>query len=474
MNVSGFLLDNQQLEIVKSNIPYLLVVAGAGSGKTLTILGKIKYLIQNGINESEILCISFTKAAALSLKEKINNELKLDIDVYTFHKLALNILENKYEIASDDTLDFIIDEFFDYDIKKHKIYKKIKRLSDSELSNLKVLIKTFIRIYKCNNYSLDYFNIVLKKVNRFYNFYKRKEKNLLIIILNIYIKYQKYLKDNNLIDFDDMLIYAAFKVKKAYDKKIKYIIIDEYQDTSYIRFKLIKEIIDKTNAKLLAVGDDFQSIYRFTGCDINLFLNFNKYFNNSSILKIENTYRNSYELIKIAGSFVMKNKLQIKKNLKSNKHLINPIEIVYYKNRFDFKKLLERIDTGDLLVLGRNNKDIFDYIDKSFRCINNKYYYKNIAFTYMTVHKSKGLEANNVIILNMKNSDLGFPTKIKEERILKYIKEFDKYPFEEERRLFYVALTRTKNKVYLFTPINNESIFVAELKKDYNVKSIIL
>ena len=135
---------------------------------------------------------------------------------------------------------------------------------------------------------------------------------------------------------------------------------------------------------------------------------------------------------------------------------------------------MERIDTGDLLVLGRNNKDIFDYIDKSFRCINNKYYYKNIAFTYMTVHKSKGLEANNVIILNMKNSDLGFPTKIKEERILKYIKEFDKYPFEEERRLFYVALTRTKNKVYLFTPINNESIFVAELKKDYNVKSIIL
>jgi DNA helicase-4 len=170
----------------------------------------------------------------------------------------------------------------------------------------------------------------------------------------------------------------------------------------------------------------------------------------------------------------MKNKYQIKKNLKSSKHLNDPIEIIYYRKKEDFKKLLSNIDTNDLLVLGRNNKDIYNYIDSSFKFKNDKFYYKDISFNFMTVHKSKGLEANNVIILNMSDDILGFPSKIKEERILKYISRYDKYPYSEERRLFYVALTRTKNKVYLFTPINNESIFISELKKDYKIKSRIL
>ncbi len=474
MKVGNYFLDNQQLEVVKSSSPYTLVVAGAGSGKTLTILGKIKYLINSGVKESEILCISFTKAASNSLKEKIMSELKLNIDVYTFHKLALNILENKYEIADPDTLDFICDEFFESDIKKHKLYKKVKKLNKSELNNLKVLIKTFIHLFKCNNYKLEYFNTILKKVNRLFNFHKKEEKEFLILALNIYLKYQDYLKNNGEIDFDDMLIYASSKVKESYNKNIKYIIIDEYQDTSYVRFELIKNIIEKTKSKLLVVGDDFQSIYRFTGCDINLFLNFTKFFNNAQILKIENTYRNSIELIKIAGSFVMKNKSQIKKNLKSNKHLTDPIEIIYYKKMKDLKKLLYNIDSNDLLILGRNNKDIYNYIDKSFIYKKGRYYYKDISFKYMTVHKSKGLEASNVIILNMCNDILGFPSKIKEERILKYLTRYDKYPYSEERRLFYVALTRTKNKVYLFTPIKNESIFIKELKKDYKIKSRII
>ena len=474
MKVGEYELDEQQLEIVKSEYPYLLVVAGAGSGKTLTILGKIKYLLENGMKESEILCISFTKAASQSLKEKIKKELNKEIDVYTFHKLSLNILGPVYNIADTNTLEYIIDEFFNNDIKYHKLYKKVKRLNEKELYNLKRLISTFIHMFKCNNYNLEYFITILKKSKRLFNIHKKREKIFLILALNIYLKYQKYLSDNNEIDFDDMLIYASNKVKNSYESNIKYIIIDEYQDTSFIRFNLIKNIIDKTNAKLLVVGDDFQSIYRFTGCDINLFLNFDKYFNNAHMLKIENTYRNSSELINIAGSFVMKNKSQIKKNLKSNKHLIDPIEIIYYKNKLDLKKLLDKIDTDDLLILGRNNKDIFSFIDKDFKFINNKYFYKDKSFTYMTVHKSKGLEAKNVIIINLTDDILGFPSKIKEDNILKYITNYDKYPYSEERRLFYVALTRTKNKVYLFIPLKNESIFIKELKKDYKIKTKVI
>lgn len=463
------MLDKQQESIVRDESDYTLVVAGAGSGKTLTILGKINYLTHNNIKPEEIICISFTKAASTSLKQKIKETLNLDIPVYTFHKLALNILGNMYMIADSDTLDYIIDEFFIE--TEHFENNLVKKLDKKELKNLKTLLSTFIHLFKCNGYGLEDFNSILKKSKRIFNFNYKKEKKFLILALNIYLKYQKYLMDNDMIDFDDMLILANKKVKENYNNKIKYIIIDEYQDTSFIRFNLIKSIIDKTNSKLLVVGDDFQSIYRFTGCDINLFLDFNKYFENSKIMKIENTYRNSMELIKIAGSFVMKNKRQIKKDLKSNKHLKNPIDIVCYKNKDSFLKLLKKVykEDEELLVLGRNNNDLNYYI-KDYKKIDDYIYYKDMKFKYMTVHRSKGLESDNVIIINMKDDILGFPSKIKEENILKYITKYDKYPFSEERRLFYVGLTRTKNKVYLYTPINNKSTFVKELIKDYHIK----
>lgn len=486
--ISGFYLDEQQQAIVEDKSNYLLVVAGAGSGKTLTILGKINYLINNEkIKPNQIICISFTNAASTSLKNKIQKEFNLDVPVYTFHKLSLKILKYKYEIADSNTLEYIIDDFFESDLidnemiyKYLKIKKKeeyLKKLNSKEIKNLKKLLSTFIHLFKCNNKKLEDFNIILSKVKRFLNFNYQKEKTILVLALNIYLKYQNYLKENNEIDFDDMLIKATEKVKNDYKEDIKYIIIDEYQDTSFVRFDLIKSIIDKTKAKLMVVGDDFQSIYRFTGCDINLFLNFKNYFKDSKIMKIENTYRNSLELIKIAGSFVMKNKRQIKKNLKSNKHLKNPIEIICYKNiKKDFKTLIEKVykDDEELLVLGRNNDDIKYYIDDNFKINNGFVTYKDIIFKYMTVHKSKGLESDNVIIINLRDDILGFPCQIKDEKIIKYISRYDKYPFSEERRLFYVALTRTKNKVYLFTSKNNKSIFVDELINDYKITSSVI
>ena len=192
----------------------------------------------------------------------------------------------------------------------------------------------FIRLMKCNNYELKDFTLFLSKIKRTLSYTQyKKEKTILTLILNIYLKYENYLKENNEIDFDDMLITATKIVKKhGLKKKIKYIIIDEYQDTSFIRFNLIKEIINKTMAKLMVVGDDFQSIYKFTGCDVSLFLDFKNYFKEAKIMKLERTYRNSKELIQVAGKFIMKNKHQIKKELYSEKTLKNPIKILKYKN----------------------------------------------------------------------------------------------------------------------------------------------
>ena len=365
------------------------------------------------------------------------------------------------------------------------IYDKLlKCYTDFYISNyfsikkLEKLIVTFLRLFKCNNYHLNDFNKFLTTSKKTILYFKyRKDKIFLTLALNVYLKYQKYLEDNHEIDFDDMIIKATENVEQVgYSSSLKYIIIDEYQDTSLIRFNLIKNIIDKTGVKLMVVGDDFQSIYRFTGCDLSLFLDFSSYFNNSCIKKIENTYRNSQQLIIVAGNFVMKNKAQIYKHLKSNKFLIKPIKILYYEDiKADFLKLLlyiKKQSNNKIMVLGRNNNDINNAIGKDLIfTLENKIIYRKKQMElgyYMTVHKSNGLEEENVVIINLTNDKLGFPSQLEDDKILRLVSnQTEKYPFAEERRLFYVALTRTKNVVYLFSPKKNTSIFVKELVRHY-------
>jgi DNA helicase-4 len=295
---------------------------------------------------------------------------------------------------------------------------------------------TFIKLAKANNYSIkDIYNIYKKT---FFN-----ERQLLKIIIEIYALYKEELESSNQIDFDDMLILAKDNIKDKH-LKYKYIIIDEFQDTSLVRFNLILEIIKYTKAKLFVVGDDYQSIYRFSGCDLNLFLNFNKYFKDTRYYYLKYTYRNSNELIKVSVSFIMKNKKQLKKNIESIKNNPKPIKIVFNKNLDDIIKIIDK----NFLIIGRNNKDI----------INIPYDNK------LTIHKSKGLEANDIILVN---SD-SIPTSIKNERILRFVLNNKDYILhEEERRLFYVALTRCKNNIYII--VNKKmSPFVKELIKDYS------
>ena len=261
--------------------------------------------------------------------------------------------------------------------------------------------------------------------------------------------------------------------------KYKYVIIDEYQDTSFSKYLLIKKLYDKFNLYLTAVGDDFQSIYSFTGCDLNIFFNFKKNFLNSKIIKLKNTYRCPSDVVNVSSRFVMKNKRQMRKSLHSFRRLKNSIIIVFSKNIIsDFIHILEK--HNDILVLGRNNKDVLLLIDNdNFTLDNNKIIYtknesKNI--TFLTVHSSKGLEGENVVILNVVDDYLGFPNKIEENDLLNYLctKKKENVLYGEERRLFYVALTRTRNYVYIFTNRFNKSIFVNELLTSYRWKIKIM
>lgn len=470
IQVLNHTLDKEQTKAALTTNKNSIIIAGAGSGKSLTMVGKIKYLVKyQNIDIKDILCIAFTNNAAKSLEERITKELNIENKVYTFHKLSLEILASyniTYHIAESDLLEYLITEILT-SIPHQKYFAKkflTREYSNTkEFLNYQKIIARFIRLFIANFYEIDKFPTLIKKA-------KKREKNDLKLIAKIYSIYLLEKNSQGLIDFDDMIYLATNLVhEKGLNKNYKYIIIDEYQDTSHVRENLIREIINKTGALITVVGDDFQSIYRFSGCDLNSFLDFSHNFKPVKKLYLTNTYRNSQELIKVAGSFIMANPRQITKNLKSQKSLKKPIIILYYQNpKKDFLKALNYLNKDNLMILGRNNNDIYHVLDQKY-LNNNTINFQNKNIYYKTIHKAKGLEEENIIVINLTNEINSLPSKIPEERILNSVLiHKDLYPYEEERRLFYVALTRTQNYCYLFTPKKNPSIFIEELQKKYS------
>lgn len=373
-----------------------------------------------------------------------------------------------------------------------------------------VLLKTFIELFKGNNYDETKFKEFYDYVGGLKDsFSKDRTIAFLKIVEEIYNDYEAYLLKIKKIDFNDMINKASdCIVKNGLDLPYKYIIVDEYQDTSFTRYNLLRNICDSIGAKIMVVGDDWQSIYSFSGCDVNIFTKFDNFFDVCETRYIEKTYRNSQQLIDASSNFVMKNPDQTRKELKSSKSLKYPIKLVNFDNDFDeilkFELIIKNIinqstfKNKKILILGRNNKDIFnllknfnvenEYGKRKFEILGDedklrrnkfvKIVYKespDVNIEYRTVHQSKGLECDNVILINLKNWKAGFPNKMVDDPVLNFVKRNgDSFSYAEERRLFYVALTRTKNNVYLLAPYFKSSVFVQELKTDANVELLNL
>lgn len=417
------------------------------------------------------------------LHEKYGTTLVETYSYYNTEGILLTKLESKLiklgvkfsAVDCEDIYNTIIDN------KEDKYFKEFRKL-----------ISTFIGLFKSRGFILKNFEGLSSEAITIKNGFLR-ERNLLFlnIVKPIYIYYQELLEKNNEIDFNDMIIDATKIVKNnEANFSYKYIIIDEYQDISKSRFDLIKEIKKQTNAKLMCVGDDWQSIYRFTGSEIDFFTNFENYVGYYELLKIEKTYRNSQQLINTASKFVMKNKNQLRKDLKSEIKLTDPISIIYYKDDI-FDAINRSIDNivkefgnkSEAVILGRNNFDVkvfenninYKVIKKDNDVIIKSKIYPKLALNYLTAHKSKGLEAENVIIINLENSITGFPNQMTDDPVLDLVlTQSDNFIYSEERRLFYVALTRTRNKSYLIAPQNKSSIFCDELVKDLNINIELL
>lgn len=191
------------------------------------------------------------------------------------------------------------------------------------------------------------------------------------------------------------------------------------------------------------------------------------------MIKLANTYRNSQELIDIASAFIQKNSLQLKKELYSNKSNKSPLIFVPYKNaRKKFQELLDFLikKTTDIMIISRNNKDIYDYLNDEMQYDDNYLKYKNIQIPFLTIHRSKGLEAKYIIVLNCNDSILGIPNKIENHPIINNLYSYNEMKYGEERRLFYVAITRCKESTYLLYNKNSPSIFINEIQK--NIKEM--
>ena len=409
------------------------------------------------------------------------NNTKL-IETYSYYSSEGVLLKKLEELLFANGIKFKNRDFTDvfntvYASKSNKYFSEFIKLCC-----------TFITLFKSNNYKIDDIetlrqNYFSKEANAFLC---ERTSLFLNIIHTLLLEYQNYLSANNAIDFSDMINNAADKVVFGCDiPNYQYIIVDEYQDISKSRFNFLKAIVDKTNAKVFCVGDDWQSIYRFAGSDISLFTDFERYFGYTKVLKIEKTYRNSQQLIDEASHFILQNSLQLRKELHSDKKLEYPL--VFWGFDDEPKQVLQKAinkivsefgTNSSILILGRTNYDL-DIVKKTglFKIVY-EYMHEKLEYMFMpelkieflSVHKSKGLEADNVIVLNFKNDKLGFPNQIADDEVLNLVlTNADSFKFAEERRLFYVAITRTKNRVFVLTDNKNPSPFFKEFSESKSV-----
>ncbi len=365
-------------------------------------------------------------------------------------------------------------------VSQEEIWKKVSEDDANVIDGLVQLIETVINLMKSNRYDIA----EMKRKNKdAYNF--ADVVYLLDVISPIWERYNNHLRENDEIDFNDMINIATdYVLDGRYKCKYKMVIVDEYQDISRARYELLKAMRESYDYDLFCVGDDWQSIYRFAGSDIGYIQKFSKYWGASEISRIETTYRFPQRLIDITSRFIMRNSMQLIKNIRgissNDKYVLG--EVQGYTDKYAVQFMLNKMDElpykSTVFLIGRysfDNKMLEDNPELSYKYDNRNSLQKviysrrvDLDISYITAHKSKGLQADYVFILNNKNGRMGFPSKIQDSPVLDLLLEnSDPFPDAEERRLFYVAMTRAKKKVILVTLKDRESDFLRELHDKY-------
>jgi len=285
----------------------------------------------------------------------------------------------------------------------------------------------------------------------------------------IYESYQQELNKTHTIDFDDMIGKAIEYVESGqYQSPYRYLLVDEFQDISASRARLIKGLLNqKPENSLFCVGDDWQSVYRFTGSDVSITKDFSKYFGYTAASVLDKTFRFNNKIGDFSAQFVMRNSSQIQKQINSHQQVEHTAVSLIKTNQdqVGLQAALSAInaktkDKASVLILARFNF-------KKPELHDLKQQYPQLKCQFMTVHASKGKEADYVIVLGMEKGNHGFPSEKAIHPLLELLlPKAEAFKHAEERRLFYVALTRARHHVYLISDANKASHFIRELVKD--------
>ena len=405
-------LNDKQKEAVLYNEGPLLIIAGAGAGKTKTLTTKIAFLIEEkNVNPRNILAITFTNKAAKEMKDRLYMQigsLSKELQVSTFHSFGLKLLRENYEILGYDKNFVIMDSDDSLTVVK-KILKDANY--DPKIYNPKAIRN---KISSCKNEMMT---------PDIYDKYAVSDYEK--VIKEVYEKYERKLHMNNSVDFDDLLLLPIQLFKKnpdvldKYQELYQYILIDEYQDTNEAQYILTK-LLSAKNRKITCVGDDSQSIYSFRGANYKNILNFEKDYKDAKTILLEQNYRSTSNILDAANQ-VIKNNLQRKdKNLWTNRGIGEKIKYYRAYNERDeaqyvIRKVKELVNRGteyqDISVLYRTNaqsrvleeemlKENFPY-----KVIGSFYFYsrkeiKDLIAYLRLIHNSK----DNISLLRVINT----------------------------------------------------------------------
>ena len=485
-------LDAEQRKAIYDPAKFNLTVAGAGSGKTTTILGKILYLLQSGFaSPPEILVLSFTHDSATELRERFLCEYYQtfaaqillekppppNIVIETFHSLALRLLRNlwpDFSVVTNQTDSGSGSNSGPDGSPKANPDGNPNLDSDDETASASI-IREFLDLHELDS------ETIAQIASKFSSEEYRK------IFLTVSDQYQKELSgllEKHQTTFSGLIKLAIRYLRSGQFKtQFRYIIVDEYQDLSVLRQEFLRLLLESSQANLFAVGDDWQAIYGFSGSRVDFTLNFRQFWGDFSLHRISKTYRFGPTLARLSSSFIMQDRAQIRKQIQSQKEdLLEPVvEICGDSERLDLEVLTHYFESlpeySSILLLGRFNVDQFRLLHcTQFNLSSNGVVFRprpDLKIRFLTVHQSKGLEADYVILLNNREAKLGFPAHVKDTplktELVKIAEELglDQASANEERRLFYVALTRAKKQVILLTVDGKESSFIKELRRKF-------
>ena len=414
-------LNKQQLEAVLYNEGPLLVLAGAGSGKTRVLTTKIAYLINElNVDPYNILAITFTNKAANEMKERVKKLLGIDtynMQISTFHSFGVSILRKHYDKVGFERNFTILDSDDSLTVIK-KILKE--QNLDPKVYNPKAIRN---KISSAKNELIDP-DSYSKYVNNDYD----------EIVLNVYRSYQNKLLKNNSMDFDDLLILPIKllrdnpSVLESYQERFKYILVDEYQDTNQAQYILVKMMSAKYK-NICVVGDESQSIYSFRGANYKNILNFEKDYKNAKVILLEENYRSTGYILDVANDIIKNNINKKDKKLWTNKGRGNKVKYYQALNEKDeaeyvVKKIKELIINGvnksEIAVLYRTNaqsRNIEEALLKEnipYKVVGSLFFYKRKEIkdliSYLKLIYNSNDDTSLIRIINTPKRGIGLRT----------------------------------------------------------------